>query len=198
VTLGCKVIDHREVERGAIGKIDPHFVMTAFEHVKEGGAAPISCSIAVSGRPVFEALALVGFTVVPAKSAPLENRVQRIDEDQPARQLEALRAAALAEAANEIILRHAGQALAHQPVHQAQSRCQVHEILCRVMMRHDNRGLLVGKGNCHGSAAKNCPPAAQISTTSQGGVRHIISSRKATAASAKSPLPRMAVSHTGL
>ena len=118
VALLRQLVDHREVERGAIGKIDPHFVMAVFEHVKEGGAAPVLRRIALGGRAVFEALAFVGFGVVPAKSAPLENRMQRIDEDQPARQLEAFGAAALAEAANEIVFRHAGQALADQPVHQ--------------------------------------------------------------------------------
>ena len=41
VTLCGQIIDHREIERGAIGKIDPHLVMAVFEHVKEGGAAPV-------------------------------------------------------------------------------------------------------------------------------------------------------------
>ena len=123
--------DHREVERW-IGKIEPQFVMAAFEHVIKRGAAPVQRGVALAGRPVFEAVALVGFGVVPAESAALENRVQRIDEDDAARQLEALRAAALAEAANQIVLRQSGQPLAHHPVHQLQPRRQVHATLCRV------------------------------------------------------------------
>ena len=104
VALGGKLVDQREVERGAIGEIDPHLVMAVFEHVKEGGAPPVLRRIAFPGRAIFEAVALVGFGVVPAKSAALENRVQRIDEDQPARQIEAFGAAALAEAAHQIVL----------------------------------------------------------------------------------------------
>ena len=126
VTLRGEIVDHREIERGAIGKIDPHFVMAVFEHVKEDGAAPVLRGVALAGRSIFEAVALVGFGVVPAKSAALENRVQRVDEDEAARHIETAGPAALAEAAHQIVLGHAGQALAGQPVHQVEAGCDFH------------------------------------------------------------------------
>src|SRR3977135_2258994 len=121
VALGGELIDQREIEGGAVGKIDPQFVMTVFEHVIEGGPTPVLRGIALAGRSILEDSALVCFGVVPAKSAPLENRVQRIDEDEAARQIKTSCPAALAEAANQGVLRHAGPALADQPVHQVQS-----------------------------------------------------------------------------
>ena len=81
----------REIERRAIGKIDPHLVMAVFEHVIEGRAAPVLRRVALAGRPIFEGVALVGLDVVPAKPAALEDRMQGIDEDEAARQLEARR-----------------------------------------------------------------------------------------------------------
>ena len=108
----------REIERGAIGEIDQHLVMAVFEHVKEGRAAPVLRGVALAGRAVFEGVALVGLDVVPAKPAALEDRMQRIDEDEAARQIEALGPAALAEAAQQVVLGQAGEALADQPVHQ--------------------------------------------------------------------------------
>src|SRR5260370_12206751 len=107
--------------------------MTVFEHVIECGAAPVFRGGAFFGRSILEAVAFVCFSIVPAKSTPLEDRVQRIGEDDAARQVETSRPAALAEAANQIVLGQAGQALADQPVHQVQSRRQLHKILCRVI-----------------------------------------------------------------
>ena len=138
VAVCGELIDQREIERCAIGEIDLEFVMAVFEHVIEGGAAPVLRGMALAGRSILEGVALVGFGVVPAKSAALENRVQRIDEDEAARQVETACPAALAEAADQIGLGHAGQALAHQPVHQLQSGREFHEILCRGIM-HDER-----------------------------------------------------------
>src|SRR6266478_801157 len=111
-----ELIDQREIKRCAIGEIDLELVMTVFEHVIERGAAPVFRGRALAGRSVLEGVALVCFGVVPAKSAPLENRVQRIDEDEAARQVETAGPAALAEAADQIVLGRAGQALADQPV----------------------------------------------------------------------------------
>ena len=171
-----KLVDRREVERGAIGEIDPQFVVAVLKHVKEGRAPPVLRRIALPGRSIFEAVALVGLGVVPAKSAALENRVQRIDEDQPARQIEAFGAAALAEAAHQIVLGKAGQALADQPVHQLEAGRQVHirsarwyaasfggqqwrpiiDVLRRPRMR--NIGILI-KGLTHlfALATRECP-----------------------------------------
>ena len=63
-------------------------------------------------EPYSKTVALVGLGVVPAKAAALEDRVQRIDEDEAARQVEPAGPAALAEAAQQIVLGQAGQTLA--------------------------------------------------------------------------------------
>ena len=60
VALGGELVDRREIERGAIGQIDPHLVVAVFEHVKEGRAPPVLRGIALAGRSIFEAVALVG------------------------------------------------------------------------------------------------------------------------------------------
>ena len=107
--------------------------MTVLEHVKEGGAAPVLRGVAIAGRSIFERIALVGFGIVPAKSTSLEHWMQRIDEDEAARQIETFRTATLAEATQQIVLGEAGQALANQPVHQVQTGCEVHKVLCRAI-----------------------------------------------------------------
>src|ERR1019366_1299822 len=61
--------------------------------------------------PYSKTVALVGFGIVPAESAPLEDRMQRVDENQAARQLEAGRPAALAKAADQVVFRQAGEPL---------------------------------------------------------------------------------------
>jgi hypothetical protein len=76
--------------------------MAVFEHVVEGGATPVLGGVALVARHVFEGVALVGFPVVPAKAASLVDRVQRVDEDEAARQMQATVPAALAEAANQV------------------------------------------------------------------------------------------------
>ena len=81
VALGGELVDHREIERVALGEIDPDLVLAVFEHVIEDRAAPVLGGIALAGRAVFEGVAFVGLSVVPAKAAALEDRVQRIDED---------------------------------------------------------------------------------------------------------------------
>ncbi len=95
-------------------------------HVIKGGAAPVLGGVARAGRAIFKTVALVAFGIVPAKAAPLEDRVQRVDEDETARQVQPAGPAALAEAAQQIVFRQAGQALADQPVHQAQAGCEFH------------------------------------------------------------------------
>src|SRR5207247_10691420 len=75
-----------------------------------------------------------GRGLVPAKRPALEDRMQRIDENEAARQIETACPAALAKAADQIVLGQAGQALANQPVDQVQSGRQLHTPLCRVIM----------------------------------------------------------------
>src|ERR1700716_1521039 len=108
--------------------------MAVLEHVVEGGAPPVLRGVALAGRAILKTVALVGLGGIPAKAAALEDRVQRIDEDQPARQIEPACPAALAEAAQQVILGQTGQALADQPVHQAQAGREFHAVLCRAMM----------------------------------------------------------------
>ena len=103
----------------AIGEFDRQFLVAVFEHVIEDRAAPGLGGFALVGRAIFEHVAFVGLGVVPAKAAAFENRMQRVDEDHPARHRDAFGAAALAEAADQIVFGQACEALADQPVHQA-------------------------------------------------------------------------------
>ena len=134
VALRREIVDHREVERGAIGEIDRQFVIAVFKHVVEDRAAPVLRGVALVGRSIFERVALVGFGVVPAKSVSLEYRVQRIDQNEPARQLQPFGTATLAEAADQIVLWQTSETLADQPVHQAQTGREFHAVLCRAIM----------------------------------------------------------------
>ncbi len=126
VTFVREFADHREVEFRAIGEIDHKLVVAVFEHVVESGTAPVLRRIALTGRSVFETIALIGLAVVPAETAPLENRVQGVDEGQPPRQIDAAGAATLAKAADQIVSGQARQPLADQPVHQAQAWREFH------------------------------------------------------------------------
>src|ERR1700704_2398798 len=107
--------------------------MAVFEHVVERGTAPVLGGVALGARHVFECVALVGFPVVPAKAASLIDRMQRVDEDQAARQMQAAVAAALAEAADQVALGKAGETLTDQPVHQVQAGSKFHTPLCRAI-----------------------------------------------------------------
>jgi hypothetical protein len=127
--LGGELVDQRKIKRGAIGELHLELLDAAFEHVIENGAAPVLGGFAFAGRAVFEHVAFVGLGIVPAKSTALENRMQGIDENAGARQIEAARAAALAEAADQIVLRQPGQALADQPIHQLQTRREIHRCI---------------------------------------------------------------------
>jgi hypothetical protein len=93
--------------------------MAGFEHVIEDRVAPGFGGFALVGRAIFEDVAFVGLGIVPAKAAALENRMQRIDEDHPARHRDALGAAAFAKTADQVIFGQACETLADQPVHQA-------------------------------------------------------------------------------
>jgi len=87
----------------AIGEIDHELVQAVFQLVVEGRPPPVGLGIAGFGRTIFETIALVALGVGPAKTAALEHRVQRVDEDEPARQLDALGAAALAKTADQVV-----------------------------------------------------------------------------------------------
>ncbi len=126
VTFLGEIADNSEVVGIAIGEVDRQFLMAVFEHVVENRTPPRLRGFALVGRAVFEHVALVGLGVVPAKAAALENRMQRVDEDQAARHVEALGAAALAEAADQIVFGQTSEALADQPVHQAQAGREFH------------------------------------------------------------------------
>ncbi|XSC48647.1 hypothetical protein ACF1BQ_012155 [Bradyrhizobium sp. RDT10] len=52
--------------------------------------------------------------------------MQRIDEDHTARHMKTFGAAALAEAADQVVLGQASETLADQPVRQAQTGCEFH------------------------------------------------------------------------
>ena len=135
MALGGDLVDHREIELVAFGEVDPDLVMAVLEQMVKHGAAPALGGIARTGRAIFEGFAFVGLGVVPANAAALEDRVQRIDEEEATRQIEPLGAAALAEAAQQVVFGQAGQTLADQPVHQLQAGSKFHgERLCRAIV----------------------------------------------------------------
>ena len=110
----------------AIGQIDRQFLVAVFEHVVEDRTPPRLRGFALVGRAIFENVAFVGLGIVPAKAAAFENRVQRVDEDHSARYVKPLGAAALAETADQVVFGQACEALADQPVHQAQTGREFH------------------------------------------------------------------------
>ncbi|UCF51982.1 MAG: hypothetical protein JSV48_22135, partial [Bradyrhizobium sp.] len=126
VALFGEFADLREIHRWRIGEIDHHLLMAMLEHVEEHRAAPACGRIALGARAVFERIALVAGSVAPAEAAPLIDRMQRVDDDEPARQFQALGTAALAEAAKQVDFGQAREALAGQPVHQRKARGQLH------------------------------------------------------------------------
>src|SRR6202043_2211606 len=76
-----EIADHPEPKRGAVAEVDNEFVMAVFEHVVKHGTAPVPRRLALTARTIFKAVGFVGFGIVPAKAAPLIDRVQGIDED---------------------------------------------------------------------------------------------------------------------
>ena len=119
VALLGKFAHEFEIVGPAIGEVDRQLLMAVFEHVIEDRVAPGFGGFALVGRAIFEDVAFVGLGIVPAKAAALENRVQRVDEDHPARHRDALGAAAFAKTADQVIFGQACETLADQPVHQA-------------------------------------------------------------------------------
>ncbi len=134
VALLGEFADLREIQRRRVGKIDHHLVVAVLEHVEEHRAAPALGGVAFGGRAVFERVALVALPVAPAEAAALIDRMQRVDDDQPAREFQPFGAAALAEAAEQFVFGQAGQPLAGQPVHQRKARGQLHAPLWRAFV----------------------------------------------------------------
>src|SRR5450432_4183608 len=132
-----ELVDQRKIKRGAIGEINLELIEATFEHVIENRAAPVLCGFAFAGRAVFEHVAFVGLGIVPAKSAPFENRMQGIDENTGAGNIQTACSTALAEATDKIVLGQAGETLFDQPIHQAQAGREFHTVLCRVIMRDE-------------------------------------------------------------
>jgi len=105
--LAASFIDHGEIERTAIGEIDPQLVMAVLEHVIEGGAPPVFARRRPSLVEPYSKMSLSLVSVAfQRKSAAFEDRMQRIDEGPaPPRQIEPACPAALAEAAQQIVSR---------------------------------------------------------------------------------------------
>jgi hypothetical protein len=101
-------------------------LVTGLEHLVEDRAPPGLGGFALVAGAILEAVGLVGLDVVPAEAAALEDRVQRVDDDETIGEIDAFGPAALAEAAQQVVFRQAGEALADQPVHQAHAGNEVH------------------------------------------------------------------------
>lgn len=95
----------------------PHFVLAGLKHGVERRALPVFCCFAFTGRAVFEGVAFVRVDVTPAKALALEYGMQRVDEDEPAREFQPGGSRALAEFAHKLGFGDAGQAGARQPIH---------------------------------------------------------------------------------
>ena len=126
VALGREFVEARIAERVRVGEVDHAMLVTVFEHVVEDRAPPGLGGIALVARAVLEGVGLVGLDVVPAEAAALEDRMQRVDDDEAVGQIDAFGAAALAEAPEQVVFRQASEALADQPVHQAHAGNDVH------------------------------------------------------------------------
>ena len=126
MALGGEFVEPGIAVRGRVGQVDHALLVALFEHVVEDRALPAFRSIALLSRAVLETFGLVGLDIVPAEATALENRVQRVDHDEPVRQRDFLGAAALAKAADQVTFGQAGQALADEPVHQAQAGYELH------------------------------------------------------------------------
>lgn len=126
VPLGGKLFEFRIAVRGSVGQIAHALIVTLFEHLVEDRASPAFRGVALLGRTVLETVGLIGLDVVPAEAAALEDRVQRVDHDEPVGERQSLGAAALAETADQLAFRRAGEALGDQPVDQAEARSELH------------------------------------------------------------------------
>ena len=82
VALGGELVEPRIAVRGGVGEVDDALLVTLFEHVVEDRAPPAFRGVALVARAILESFGLVGFDVVPAKAAALEDRMQRVDHDE--------------------------------------------------------------------------------------------------------------------
>src|SRR4029079_144244 len=175
VTLRSDILDQIEIELVAVSQIDHQLFQAVFQLMVEGRPPPVFRGVAGFGRTIFEAVALVGFGIGPAETAPLEHGMQRVDEDERARQLDAFGAAALAETADQVVSRQASQALADQPVHQAQAGREFHR---RIMPRNrDGRKAGRAAYACAGmttspSSFTNVPSGRSSSSSTSSDGRH--------------------------
>jgi hypothetical protein len=126
VPLGSELVEPRIAVRGDVGQVDHAVLVALFEHLVEDRAPPAFGGIPLLSRAVLETFWLVGLDIVPAEAAALENRVQRVDHDEPIRKRDSLGAAAFAKTSDQIVFRQTGQTLADQPVHQAQAGREFH------------------------------------------------------------------------
>src|SRR5262245_46681269 len=126
VSLGGELVEPRIAVRGGVGKIEHAVLVTLLEHLVEDRTPPAFCSVTFLARAVLETFRLVGLNVVPTEAAAFENRVQRVDHDEPVGQRYTLGATALAKAADQLAFGQAGQALADQPIHQAKAWNDLH------------------------------------------------------------------------
>ena len=135
VAIVAQVLDHVEpFADGRIEQVETHLAVPLFQHVEEHRATPGFRRIARGRRAIFEHLAFIARPVAPAKTAPFEQRMQRVEKHLPARQLDPHGEAALAEAADQLALRRACKALAGEPVHQFNAGGSVH---LQTFFRHD-------------------------------------------------------------
>ncbi len=157
VTRFGEVADLREIERGRVGEVDHHLVVTMLQQMIEHRSAPILRCVALGRRAVFDDVALVARRIAPAERATLIDRVQRIDDDQPTREFQPLGAAALAEATQQFGFGQAGEPLAGQPVHQRKARGQLHTPLWRAFVTSERSRADVAQPRLPPTAGSSMP-----------------------------------------
>src|SRR5581483_4748089 len=54
-----EIADQRKLEGGIVGKIDPHLIIAIFQHVMEGGTAPVLGGFALTRGAILESIALI-------------------------------------------------------------------------------------------------------------------------------------------
>ena len=115
--LRAQLLEDREVRRVAAGEAAPQRRPAGLEQVVERAAAPALRVLATLARPpVLDDRALVRHRVAaPAEDAALVDRVQRVDEDEGARERQPGGDGPLAEAAQEIRLGRPGQPRGRDP-----------------------------------------------------------------------------------
>ena len=98
LSLRLHHIEIKKIRRLAHADTAPHLTCAGLKQVEEGTAPPVFRRFADIGWAVFDDGLLLDAIVPPAKGASLVNRVERIHEDNCAREFDPRPAAALAEA----------------------------------------------------------------------------------------------------